>query len=320
MKAVRRCSTILAVLGPAAARGALLGALLALGFAACSDDNGVDARPDSGLDAVIDVAGDTGEPDTGADGPALDSSADTAADEGTPDTAPPDLPPASPYEGQLLITEVMVNPAAVADTAGEWIEVHNASGSAIDLQGWTLADEGSDSHVIGSTVTVAPGAYAVLARNATTAENGGVSAAYEYGNDVELGNNGDEIVLLDDQQKLVDRIVYTSSWKDPPGASRQLKPGETDNGDLGNWCESTVPWATDTDLGTPGAANVCGGGDGGVDGDLIDQGTDLDSGDAGADGDLSSQDQGTDLDSGVTTDLAHDQGADLDSGPGIDVS
>ena len=36
-------------------------------------------------------------------------------------------------EGDLLITEIMYNPAVVSDTEGEWFEDFNAGSAAVDL-------------------------------------------------------------------------------------------------------------------------------------------------------------------------------------------
>jgi hypothetical protein len=37
--------------------------------------------------------------------------------------------------GDIVITEVMQNPSAVADNVGEWFEVHNISGQTVNLSG-----------------------------------------------------------------------------------------------------------------------------------------------------------------------------------------
>lgn len=43
--------------------------------------------------------------------------------------------------GDIIITEIMANSAAVADADGEWFEIFNTTGTAIDLSGWTISDE-----------------------------------------------------------------------------------------------------------------------------------------------------------------------------------
>ena len=50
--------------------------------------------------------------------------------------------------GTLVVSEFMANPAAVSDTAGEWLELFNNTINPIDVNGLSLADNGSDLHVI----------------------------------------------------------------------------------------------------------------------------------------------------------------------------
>ncbi|MDH5649615.1 MAG: lamin tail domain-containing protein [Gammaproteobacteria bacterium] len=112
--------------------------------------------------------------------------------------------------GDLLISEVMANPGAVSDTAGEWFELFNASGGAIDLNGLLLLDDGSDSHVIDNSgpLLIAPGEYFVLGRNGDSSINGGYTADYVYSG-FTLGNTDDEIILSDGISELI-RLVFTS--------------------------------------------------------------------------------------------------------------
>lgn len=96
--------------------------------------------------------------------------------------------------GDLVITELMANPASVSDSAGEWFEVYNRSGTTLDLSGLTLSDSGSNSHTVSGTVTVAADSYFVFGRNADIAANGGYQANYAYSN-FTLGNSSDDIIL-----------------------------------------------------------------------------------------------------------------------------
>lgn len=157
--------------------------------------------------------------------------------------------------GDIIITELMVNPNAVLDTAGEWFEIYNTTGAAIDLSGWTISDAGADTHTITS-LTLAAGAVAVLGISNNTAINGGVTIDYVYSN-FTLGNTtGDEVILKDDLGNVIDRVDYTiAAFPIQAGASIELK-GDSYNAtanDIGtNWVVATVPYG-DGDLGTPGA-------------------------------------------------------------------
>ena len=53
-------------------------------------------------------------------------------------------------DGTLLIAEIQVNPDAVDDVLGEWLELYNPTTKAIDLTGWKLSDATGDLHTIGA--------------------------------------------------------------------------------------------------------------------------------------------------------------------------
>jgi hypothetical protein len=167
--------------------------------------------------------------------------------------------------GDLIITEIMNNPAEVSDTVGEWFEVYNTTSSAIDMDGWTLRDDGSNTHVIdaatgGNTIVPANG-YLVLGRSSDTNENGNAPVDYAYGQDGHtLGNGSDEVVLeLPDGMTEIARINYDGgdTFPDLTGESMQLDPGSLNSSDYddgNNWCPSVSVYG-DGDLGTPGMAN-----------------------------------------------------------------
>jgi hypothetical protein len=167
--------------------------------------------------------------------------------------------------GDLIITEIMNNPDQVSDTVGEWFEVYNLTANPIDMDGWTLKDDGSNLHVLdaavgGNTVVPANG-YLVLGRSSNTSENGNAPVDYAYGSDGQtLGNGSDEIVLvLPDGTTEIARVEYDNgaTFPDLTGESMQLDPAflnanDYDNG--GNWCPSLTAYG-DGDLGTPGMSN-----------------------------------------------------------------
>ena len=53
------------------------------------------------------------------------------------------VPAQAASPGDVIINEIMQNPAAVADAAGEWFELYNPTASDIDLDGWTILDNDS---------------------------------------------------------------------------------------------------------------------------------------------------------------------------------
>jgi hypothetical protein len=181
-----------------------------------------------------------------------------AGDLGTPGAANDCDPPGEPPV--VVINEIMNNPSAVADSAGEWFELYNPTGFDIDVNGWTIADLDFNSHVIanGGPLLVPAGGYLVLANNADPGSNGGVTVDYTYPADFFLSNSADELVLLDPGGAEMDRVEYDGgpAFPDPTGASMALADAALDNNVGANWCTSSTPFGAG-DLGTPGAANDC---------------------------------------------------------------
>ena len=153
----------------------------------------------------------------------------------------------------VVITEIMVNPAAVSDSYGEWFEITNTTDTTIDIHGWTIKDGDSDEHEISNdsmAVTIAPSDYFVLASNGDSALNGGLNANYDY-DDIFLSNSEGEIILLDGSGAIVDEVHYDNSWAFGSGESMEIHDVSVDNNNPDNWFEAILPYG-DGDLGTPG--------------------------------------------------------------------
>ena len=159
---------------------------------------------------------------------------------------------------RVVINEIMKNPEMVSDSYGEWFEIYNADTMSIDLRGWTIHDNDSDTHVITSTnpVVIEPGGFLVLAQNGNSALNGGVDVHYDYSG-FQLSNTEDEIILLDESGSEVDRVEYDNGieFPNPRGASMALLATDADNNIGSNWTVSTTPYGDGNNLGTPGEIN-----------------------------------------------------------------
>lgn len=216
-----------------------------------------------GLSALeeVDVYGtDPANPDTDGGGDDDGTEAVNGTDPLDPsdDVANITLGPDDLLPGDLVVTEVMQNPDLVSDGDGEWFEILNASGATVDLQGLLIGDDGTNNHVVQSSVVVAPGGYAVLGINGDTTLNGGVALDYEYSG-FALANGDDEVVLSRQSGLELAAARYDGGpfWPDPTGASMQLDESflAADQEAFPHaWCESTGFFITG-DLGTPGAPN-----------------------------------------------------------------
>lgn len=159
--------------------------------------------------------------------------------------------------GKVVISELMIDPSAVYDTQGEWIELFNAESQPIDLKGWVLSDLGSDRHSITAHLTIPPRAYLIVGNNTDKATNGGVTVAYSYGSNWHLSNTGDEVLLEDAKGASIDRVDYTKTWVSS-GASISVIDLVKDNSVVSNWCPEKKAWIGSAgDFGTPGHAAGC---------------------------------------------------------------
>ncbi len=109
---------------------------------------------------------------------------------------------------RLIISEIMCNPVAVADTDGEWFELHNPGRTAVPLAGYIIESAAGESHQISlsSDAIVSPGAYRVLARNGAAMLDQGVDVLYEYGSGIDLDDVADELRIKRPSGDLVDQV------------------------------------------------------------------------------------------------------------------
>ncbi len=165
-----------------------------------------------------------------------------------------------PGEGDLVITEVMPDPTQVSDATGEWFEIQAMK--SVDLNGVAL-DRGGDAAppmTLGGTecIHMSPGDYAVLAKTADAASNGGLPAAsvlgtFSFALVAGTPTTPGDVRLLNGTT-VIDAITWPGSTN---GKALQLAPGAIDaisNDDPSNFCDATAPYGLG-DLGTPGAAN-----------------------------------------------------------------
>ncbi len=160
--------------------------------------------------------------------------------------------------GDLVITEIMQDPAMVYDSTGEWFEIYNAGGFDVDLEGLQVVDEGSDIIEVTGSLPLYSGSYLVFGAELDSALNGGLSVDYQFSDTFTLGNSSDEIYLIN-EFGLIDGVIWDNgkTFPDPSGASMTLSPDslDADSNDLGeNWCVASSTYG-DGDAGTPGSAN-----------------------------------------------------------------
>ena len=162
-----------------------------------------------------------------------------------------------PDVGSVIITEILNN-ADGNDDGKEWFEIYNTSDAAIDLQDWTVTDEGSNAITISESLVIEAGGFLVLGEETDPTLNSGAEVDYAWGTDSNLTlGNGDDEIILSCGGVIIDMVAYDNgdTFPDPNSFSMALSPdayNSVDN-DLGeNWGISLQPYGDGENSGTPG--------------------------------------------------------------------
>ena len=160
-----------------------------------------------------------------------------------------------PGPGDLVITEIMVDPDSTRDSSGEYLEVTNGSPHPLQLLGLIIRDDNRDWCPIIRPLLVPAGRAIVFARKWDPSSNGGFFPAYLCtGHALHLKNGRDSIVL-DWYGVDIDEVQYSrKAWPMEPGKAMELDRSCYDsrvNDEPSAWAPSRTPMPGG-DFGTPG--------------------------------------------------------------------
>jgi hypothetical protein len=164
--------------------------------------------------------------------------------------------------GDVVFSEMMVNPAVVDDEVGEWVELYNTSGGDIDIGGYSFRDDDVDDWVLAGPLVVAAHDFVVLCADMDPAANGGVPCDGYFlrdfrGGGLALANGEDELVLTRPDGLEIDWLHYDDTWY-TPAVGLGLDPGQLDgevNDDPTWWCDQATITPPMVEPGTPGGPN-----------------------------------------------------------------
>ncbi|MEM7234980.1 MAG: CotH kinase family protein [Planctomycetota bacterium] len=155
----------------------------------------------------------------------------------------------------VVIHEIYYN-GPDGEDPGDWIELYNASGEDIPLEGWTLRDESAFGEFQFPAEAVLPaGGVVVVCADVTTFTAAYPEASPVYGNlGFFLSGGGERVELRDPESELIDAVEFDDDapWPeeaDGEGASLALTHPALENSYGGYWAASS-------NGGTPGAANA----------------------------------------------------------------
>lgn len=160
-----------------------------------------------------------------------------------------------PGTGDLVISEIMVDPKLSEDASGEWFEVQNSSSVDLNLSGLTVEDASGNQSVVLQPFLLAPGEFKVFGVDVLPSVNGGIVVDLVY-TLPEFSDVSGTLRLLSDAV-LVDEITWGTNSQLIPGAALSLHPTfmtSVDNDDQTLWCPSSIV-LPNGDFGTPGATN-----------------------------------------------------------------
>jgi hypothetical protein len=145
---------------------------------------------------------------------------------------------------QIKITEIMYDLEGT-DTDREWIEVHNETGTEIDLTGWKFYD--GSNHVLNippanggqGSLALPAGGFLIITQNAGAffTDHPGYAGTV-IDSVVSLANTGDTIRMINATNVVADEVTYTSvigatgdgnslSWYESGWIATVPSPGET---------------------------------------------------------------------------------------------
>jgi len=162
--------------------------------------------------------------------------------------------PSSPTpatDGEVRLSEVMINPACNADAVGEYVELYNPGAQDIDLSGWALSAGAAGSATLAGVVVPA-GGTAVVCASSDVSRNGGLPCAYEWSG-LSLDNGAGSVTLSKPSGVVADELRYggANEVSAPSGASlaRTFTDGQPDGWQM---ARATIVGGCG-DLGSPGA-------------------------------------------------------------------
>lgn len=162
---------------------------------------------------------------------------------------------ASVANANLVISEVMANPAGLLDRWGEWFEVYNAGSEELDLEGIRFESNGTQSFTVAGNHILAPDEYYVFGASDNMDVNGGVPVDYRYDYYHFSLNDKADLISASYHGDVLDVARYAAASY---GRTLFLPNVILDNGMERNWYHSNIEtYEANTGInhGTPGYAN-----------------------------------------------------------------
>jgi hypothetical protein len=173
---------------------------------------------------------------------------------GTPNQLTP-----APGVAAVRINEVMAENVTAVPNAGtypDWVELYNAGGAAVDLEGWSITDDGNArKYIFGPGMTIPAGGYVVVWCDAITNTTPGIHTGFA------LGRTGETISLYNGATSRVDAVTFGLQAPDytlgrigadwslntptPGAANAAATVGQATSVAINEWVSNPFPGAPD---------------------------------------------------------------------------
>lgn len=156
----------------------------------------------------------------------------------------------------VVIHEILPDPSPpVGLPSYEYVELRNRSSTIINLKQWKLSD-GSSTAVIPSDIFLGPDSMIILCSNSALPQLTLLGRAIGMTNFPSLNNEGDQLILMGPDNKVIHAIQYDLQWYD--NIIKSQGGWALEMIDPSNPCLERENWKASTDPkgGTPGKENT----------------------------------------------------------------
>jgi hypothetical protein len=131
--------------------------------------------------------------------------------------------------GKVIINEILANEPG-SDVNGEFVELVNVGGSAVDISGWVVWDSTNARHTFASGTSLAAGKAMVVFGGASAIPSGLTNAVAASTGTLGLGNSGDTVTVKNASGTTMDTYTYSSSLSGTDGVSMNRSPDASATG------------------------------------------------------------------------------------------
>jgi hypothetical protein len=130
---------------------------------------------------------------------------------------------------QVIINEIRANEPG-SNTAGEFVELVNIGGTAVNIGGWSISDSLSARHTFAAGTTLNPGKAIVVFGGASAIPSGLSNAVAASSGALGFNNDSDTVTLRDNGGTSRNSFAYTSALSGTDGVSMNRSPDGTTGG------------------------------------------------------------------------------------------